>query len=101
MRKTLEGFSGRHGYPTAGGEKGHGFTISDTHAVHCLRRWVLEGKNINAYIPVLQAYLGHVSFSDTAYYLHLAADLFPDITQKLESAFGYVIPEGSGYYEAD
>jgi integrase len=86
------------------GGRGKGPRVHDfrhTHAVHCLRRWVLEGKNVNAYIPVLQAYLGHVSFSDTAYYLHLTADLFPDITQKLESAFGYVIPEGSSYYEAD
>ena len=56
------------------GYSGKGPRVHDfrhTFAVHCLRRWVLEGKNINAYIPVLQAYLGHVEFSDTAYYLHL------------------------------
>ena len=85
------------------GGRGKGPRVHDfrhTHAVHCLRRWVLEGKNVNAYLPVLQAYLGHVSFSDTAYYLHLTADLFPDITQKVESAFGYVIPGGDSY-EAD
>lgn len=63
-----------------------------TFAVHCLRKWIREGKNINAYMPVLQAYMGHASYSDTAYYLHLTTDLFPDVTDKLEQELGYVIP---------
>ena len=85
------------------GGRGKGPRVHDsrhTFAVHCLRRWVLEGKNINAYIPVLQAYLGHVEFSDTAYYLHLTADLFPNIAEKVESSFGFVVPERGGYDEA-
>jgi len=78
------------------GGRGKGPRIHDlrhTFAVHCLKRWVLEGKELRAYLPVLQAYLGHVSFADTAYYLHLTADLFPDITKKVESSFGYIIPK--------
>jgi integrase len=63
-----------------------------TFAVHCLRRWVREGKNVQAYLPVLQAYLGHVSYSDTAYYLHLTSDLFPDITARLDNELGDIIP---------
>jgi hypothetical protein len=57
-----------------------------------LRRWVREGKNTQAYLPVLQACLGHVSYSDTAYYLHLTADLFPDITARLDNELGDIIP---------
>lgn len=64
-----------------------------TFAVHCLRRWVLEGKDLAAYLPVLKTYLGHHSFSDTSQYLRLTAELFPDITAKVEHAFGYVIPK--------
>jgi len=64
-----------------------------TFAVHCLRKWVLADKDLRAYLPVLQAYLGHVEFSDTAYYLHLTADLFPNITEKVQSAFGDIIPK--------
>jgi len=64
-----------------------------TFAVHCLRGWVLEGKNTQAYFPVLQAYLGHVSYSDTAYYLHLTTDLFQDITTRLNNEFGDIIPK--------
>lgn len=78
------------------GGRGKGPRVHDfrhSSAVHCLRRWVLEGKNLNAYLPVLQAYLGHVSFADTAYYLHLTADLFPDITKKVENVFGFILPK--------
>jgi integrase len=63
-----------------------------TFAVHCLRRWVLEEKDLAAYLPVLKTYLGHQSFSDTSRYLRLTADLYPDITAKVERAFGHVIP---------
>lgn len=70
-----------------------------TMAVHCLRRWVLEGKDLRAYLPVLQAYLGHVSLCDTAYYLHLTADVFPNITEQVERVFGDIIPKAGGYDE--
>ena len=86
------------------GGRGKGPRIHDfrhTQAVHCLRRWVLEGKDLRAYLPILQAFLGHVSFADTAYYLHLTADLFPDITEKVEALFGFIVPEEGAHDEAD
>lgn len=68
-------------------------------AVRCLRRWVLEGKDLTAYLPVLKTYLGHHSFRDTSQYLRLTAELYPDITAKVERTFGHVIPvvRGEGY----
>jgi len=81
------------------GPRVHDFRHS--HAVHCLRKWVLEGKDLRAYLPILQAYLGHVSFADTAYYLHLTADLFPDITGKIEATFGFIIPKEGDCDETD
>jgi integrase len=86
------------------GGRGKGPRVHDfrhTQAVHCLRRWVLDGKDLRAYLPVLQAFLGHVSFADTAYYLHLTADLFPDITEKVEAVFGFIVPEEGVRDEAD
>lgn len=70
-----------------------------TFCVHCLKHWVLEGKDLTAYLPVLKTYLGHHSFRDTSQYLRLTAELYPDITAKAEHAFGHVIPEmgGDGY----
>ena len=86
------------------GGYGNGPRIHDvrhTQAVHCLRRWVLDGKDLRAYLPILQAFLGHVSFADTAYYLHLTADLFPDITEKVEAIFGFIVPEEGDCDETD
>jgi integrase/recombinase XerD len=50
------------------------------YAINCLKKWVKEGKDLMVYLPVLKTYMGHDSFTDTAYYLRLTADVFPDIT---------------------
>jgi integrase len=78
------------------GGRGKGPRIHDfrhTSAVHCLRRWVMEEKDLRAYLPILQAYLGHYSLADTAYYLHLTAELFPNILKQVESSIGDIIPK--------
>ncbi len=92
--------SGRYCKPEQPGSPNiHSFR--HTFAVHCLRKWVLEDKDLRAYLPVLQAYLGHVEFSDTAYYLHLTADLFPNITEKVQTVMGDIIPKVRGCNETD
>jgi integrase len=70
--------------------------IRHTFAVHCLRQWVLQGKDLAAYLPILKTYLGHDSFRDTSHYLRLTAELYPDITAKVDRAFGHVIPSTGG-----
>jgi integrase/recombinase XerD len=73
-----------------------------TFAVHCLRRWVFEGKDLTAYLPILKTYLGHHSFRDTSQYLRLTAELYPDITAKVSNVFGHVIPTLDGFcHDAD
>ena len=67
-----------------------------TFAVHCLRQWVLQGKDLAAYLPILKTYLGHDSFRDTARYLRLTAELYPNIMAKVEHVFGHVIPSVGG-----
>jgi len=77
------------------GGKGKGPRLHDlrhTFAVHCLRRWVEEGKDLSAYLPILKTYLGHTHFRETAYYLRLTADLYPTITAQVEQVFGHMIP---------
>jgi len=102
VEKNLRKFLWQAGISHGG--RGKGPRVHDfrhTHAVHCLRRWVLEDKDLRAYLPVLQAYLGHVEFKDTAYYLRLTADLFPNITEQLQLAMGDVIPKAGDFNEAD
>lgn len=81
------------------GGKGCGPRIHDfrhTFAVHCLKKWVEQEKDLTAYFPVLKAYMGHDSFAETAYYLRLTADVFPNITLKIETRYPGIIPELEG-----
>ena len=61
-------------------------------AVHTLRRWYRNGEDLDAKLPLLATYLGHQHLSGTQHYLHLTAELFPEITARLDAAFGEVIP---------
>lgn len=67
-------------------------SLRHTFAVNCLRKWMKQGKNLHAYLPVLQEYLGHVNISDTEYYLHFSADMTEDIRETLENRLGCMIP---------
>ena len=81
---------------------GHGPRIHDlrhAYCVHCLKRWVLAGKDLTNLLPYLSAYLGHSDFRGTQYYLRLTADLYPDMIQKTEAVLGYLIPERSSHEE--
>ncbi len=73
--------------------------IRHTFAVHCLNRWVLSGEDLTAALPVLSRYLGHNGLSGTQKYLQLTAQMYPDITAKLEAEFGCLIPQVEVTYE--
>ena len=77
------------------GGRGHGPRVHDlrhTFAVNNLRPWFAQGRDVGALLPVLQTYLGHSSIADTAYYLHLTAESYPDITARVQQAIGDVVP---------
>ena len=77
------------------GGRGKGPRIHDYRhlfAVHTLRRWYRDGENLEAKLPLLATYLGHQHLSGTQHYLHLTAEIFPEITARVEAAFGEVIP---------
>jgi integrase/recombinase XerD len=77
------------------GGRGKGPRIHDARhlfAVRALRRWYQDGENLDAKLPLLATYLGHVNLSGTQHYLHLTAELFPEITARADAAFGDVIP---------
>jgi integrase/recombinase XerD len=77
------------------GGRGHGPRVHDlrhTFAVNNLRLWFVQGRDVGALLPVLQAYMGHSSLADTAYYLHLTAESYPDITTRVQQALGDIVP---------
>jgi integrase/recombinase XerD len=77
------------------GGKGNGPRIHDfrhTYAVHCLKKWAEQEKDLSVYLPVLKTYMGHDSFHETAYYLRMTVDVFPEITLKMETRYPGIIP---------
>lgn len=64
-----------------------------TFAVNTLNRWVREGKDINALYPYLSEYLGHRHYSDTAYYLHLVSEFYPEMEERLGEVNRSILPE--------
>jgi len=69
--------------------------IRHSHAVGCLKRWVMDKKDITNLLPYLSAYLGHNDLRGTQHYLRLTADLYPDIINSVEDECSFLIPEVS------
>lgn len=77
------------------GGRGKGPRLHDfrhTYAVHCLRNWVREGKNLTTALPYLSVYMGHVGPRSTQYYLRLTSELYPEIIITLDSSYEWMIP---------
>jgi integrase len=81
------------GIPHAGRGKGpRVHDIRHVFAVHTLLRWYRNGEDLAAKLPLLATYLGHQNLAGTQRYLHLTAELFPEITARVAAVFGEVIP---------
>ncbi|MBR3246159.1 MAG: tyrosine-type recombinase/integrase [Parasporobacterium sp.] len=57
-----------------GNERPSLYSFRFTFATETLMRWVEEERDIDAMIPYLSAYMGHVKFKDTYYYIKLLPD---------------------------
>lgn len=74
------------------------YDMRHTFATHRLYQWMRDGKDINAMLPYLSAYMGHVNLSDTFYYIHLVPGLFETMSGIKYNAFESLLPE-VGYSE--
>lgn len=82
------------------GGRGHGPRVHDlrhTYAVHVLRKWVREERDLTVALPYLSAYMGHAGIRSSQYYLRLTSELYPDIINVLDRDYGWMIPEVSSY----
>jgi hypothetical protein len=52
-----------------------------------------NGTDINAFLPYLSAYMGHTHLSDTAYYIHLNPEFFPNAEFSEKNYFDDLLPE--------
>jgi integrase len=77
--------------------KGNGPRLHDirhSFAVHTLQRWVEQGNDLTAMLPVLSAYMGHKSIRATSRYLRLTAEVYPELLGQVEETCSFVIPGG-------
>ena len=51
------------------------------------------GKNLNAMLPYLSAYMGHAQLSDTYYYIHLVPGLMEEMSDFAFSSAEVLLPE--------
>jgi integrase len=75
---------------------GDGPRVHDFRHAYCiyrLKEWAEQGRDLMVLIPMMRTFLGHQIFNETAYYLRLTADVFPDIRLKLEMCYKDIIPE--------
>jgi len=82
------------GISYGGRKKGpHLHSLRHTFSVHCLQKCISSGVDLQEILPVLSAYLGHRTFRGTQKYLHLTAELFPEILDVVEKHCAGIIPE--------
>lgn len=75
---------------TGKGPRVHDFRF--TFVVNCIHRWLLEDKDLNVYLPLLQTYLGHVNISATYYYYQMTLGIYPYLEKKLSVYNNDIIP---------
>ena len=69
------------------------YDFRHTFATHRLYHWTCEGKDLNAMLPYLSAYMGHAQLSDTYYYIHLVPGLMEEMSDFAFSSAEVLLPE--------
>lgn len=62
-----------------------------TFAVHALMRWYRAGADVQAKLPFLATYMGHVSIASTEYYLHFVDQLAGLASNRFAEQYGALV----------
>lgn len=60
-------------------------SLRHSFAVHRLLRWYREGENVQAKLPLLSAFLGHVDIASTQVYLDMTPEMLEQVHLRFES----------------
>ena len=66
--------------------------LRHTFCVHTLEKQLAVGYDSMQIMPRMATYLGHKSYRETSWYIHLTIVSFPELSAKLSSAFSGIIP---------
>jgi len=67
--------------------------LRHTFAVHRLLAWYRDGGDVQARLPLLSTYLGHVSLASTQVYLNITAELLQEAARRFQAP---ALPEPAG-----
>jgi site-specific recombinase XerD len=71
-------------------------------AVHRLLRWYRQGENVQAKLPLLSAFLGHVDLASTQVYLDMIPELLEEVHLRFEShCANHLLNQGGPNHERD
>lgn len=76
--------------------RGNGPRVHDirhTFACHALQEAEKRHIDLYAALPILSTYMGHQSIQATSYYLRMTAEVYPAITDAVNTLCSYVFPE--------
>ncbi|MEN6326028.1 MAG: tyrosine-type recombinase/integrase [Syntrophomonas sp.] len=68
-------------------------SLRHSFAVHNLVRWGMEGKDVNALLPYLSAYMGHENLLGTERYLRMTVEMFPEMRDRISAGCSWIMPE--------
>ncbi|MGH9253975.1 MAG: tyrosine-type recombinase/integrase [Vicinamibacterales bacterium] len=94
LRQAFHDVLAAAGIPRQSG--GRSLRVHDTRhsfAVLRLLRWCEEGADVNAQLPALATYLGHVGLSSSQRYLQLTEEMVGEVMRRHAARFGYLITE--------
>jgi len=85
----------RAGVKKVGGGRPRVHDFRHSHAVNALLRWYRAGADVQAKLPLLATWLGHVSILSTYHYLHFAEQLRAVASSRFADAYSrLVVPAG-------
>lgn len=75
------------------GPKPRVYDFRHTFATECICRWMREGRDIDAMLLFLSAYMGHARYEDTLYYVHMVPDFYERVGTVDRTAWEKLLPE--------
>lgn len=70
--------------------------LRGTFAIHRLLLWYEQNVDLEAKLPLLATYLGHVGLESSQRYIQLTRDLLGEVVRRHQACFGHLITELEG-----
>lgn len=66
--------------------------LRHTFAVHAFERFINEGKDASEVLLLISVFMGHKNLKSTGRYIHLTAEVYPQLAERFENCYGHLFP---------